>query len=297
LRDRLASALGDRSLLLGYWLADRNTYVDDRGRELELPQDGGERRVTIVRDGDEPVAALVHEAGVLAVPELLQSVSAAARLALANARLQAEVRRQVEELEASRRRLVEAGDTERRRLERELREGAERRLAEVETLVRRAQSGAQGGFDRVLVDTQVKLERTRSDLREFAQGIHPSVLTEQGLRGALQELVERAPVRVNLRAPDTRYPGPVESVAYFVCSEALANVGKYAEASLVVVDVSERDQKLVVSVSDDGIGGASLEKGSGLRGLTDRVEALAGRMTVMSPPGEGTEVMAEVPLD
>jgi signal transduction histidine kinase len=296
LRDRLARALGDRSLLLGYWLADRGTYVDDRGRELELPQDGSERRVTIVRDADEPVAALVHQAGVLAVPELRKSVSAAARLALANVRLQAEVRRQVEELEASRRRLIEAGDTERRRLERELREGAERRLAEVETLLQRAHTGVHGGSDGILADTQAKLERTRSELREFARGIHPSVLTEQGLSGALQELVERAPMPVELRVPDARYPGPVESAAYFVCSEALANVGKYAEASLVVVDVSERDQKLVVSVSDDGIGGASLEKGSGLRGLTDRVESLAGRLTVTSPPGEGTEVVAEVPL-
>jgi signal transduction histidine kinase len=296
LRDRLANALGDRSLLLGYWLADRETYVDDRGGELELPQDTGERRVTIVRDGDEPVAALVHEAGVLAVPELLQSVSAAARLALANVRLQAEVRRQVEELEASRRRLVEAGDTERRRLERELREGAERRLTEIEALLRRAQSGTQGGFDGILVETQVKLERTRSELRKFARGIHPSVLTEQGLRGALQELIEQAPVRVELHIPDARYPAPVELVAYFVCSEALANVGKYAEASSVVVDVSERDQELVVSVSDDGVGGASLEKGSGLRGLTDRVEALAGRLTVTSPPGQGTDVVAEVPI-
>jgi signal transduction histidine kinase len=296
LRDRLASALGDRSLLLGYWLADRSVYVDERGRELELPQDGGERRVTIVRDGDEPAAALVHEAGVLAVPELLESVSAAARLALANVRLQAEVRRQVEELEASRRRLVEAGDTERRRLERELREGAERRLGEVEALLRRAETGAHSGLDGIVIDTQAKLERTRSELREFARGIHPSVLTEQGLGGALQEIVERTPVPVDLRVPDARYPVPIESAAYFVCSEALANVGKYAEATLAVVDVRERDQTLVVSVSDDGIGGAGLEKGSGLRGLADRVEALAGRLTVTSPPGKGTQVLAELPL-
>jgi signal transduction histidine kinase len=296
LRDRLARALGDRSLQLGYWLADRGTYVDDRGRELDLPQGVGERGVTIVRDGDEPVAALVHDAGVLAVPDLLQSVSAAARLALANVRLQAEVRRQVEELEASRRRLVEAGDAERRRVERELREGAERRLAEVETLLRRARSGAHGRFDGMLVDTHAKLEQTRSELREFARGVHPSVLTEHGLSGALQELVERAPVPVELRVPEARYPGPIELAAYFVCSEALTNVGKYADASRTVVDVSERDQRLIVSVSDDGIGGASLEKGSGLRGLADRVEVLAGRLTVTSLPGEGTHVVAEVPL-
>jgi signal transduction histidine kinase len=296
LRDRLASALGDPSLVLGYWLPHRGTYVDDRGRELALPRDSGERRVTVVRDGDEPVAALVHDAGALAVPELVQSVSAAARLALANARLQAEVRRQVEELEASRRRLVEAGDTERRRLERELREGAERRLVEIDSLLRKARSCSHGGLDGMLDETQAKLEGTRSDLREFARGIHPSVLTEQGLRGALEELAERAPVRVELRVPDTRYPGPVESAAYFVCSEALANVGKYAQASSAVVDVSEVNHGLRVFVSDDGVGGANVAKGSGLRGLADRVEALAGRLTVTSPPGEGTQVVAEFPI-
>ncbi len=296
LRERLANALGDRSLLLGYWLAEREMYVDDRGRELELPQGSGERRVTIVRERDEPVAALVHDAGVLAVPELVESVSAAARIALANARLQAEVRRQVEELEASRRRLVEAGDTERGRLERELREGAERRLLEIEALLRKARSGTHGRFDGMLVDTQAKLERTRSELREFARGIHPAVLAEHGLNGALQELGERAPVPVELRVPAARYPGPIESAAYFVCSEALANVGKYAQASSAIVDISVRGHKLRVSVSDDGIGGASLEKGSGLRGLADRVEALAGRLTVISPPGQGTQVVAEVPI-
>jgi signal transduction histidine kinase len=296
LRDRLASALGDRSLLLGYWLAERETYVDDRGRELELPRGSGERRVSIVRERDEPVAALVHDAGVLAAPELVESVSAAARIALANARLQAEVRRQVEALEASRRRLVEAGDTERRRLERELREGAERRLVEIEALLREARSGARGRCDGMLADTQAKLDRTRSELREFARGIHPTVLGERGLSGALHELGERAPVPVELRVPDARYPGPIETAAYFVCSEALANVGKYAQASSAIVDISERDHRLRVSVSDDGIGGANLEKGSGLRGLADRVEALAGRLTVTSPPGEGTRVVAELPI-
>src|SRR5204863_8290860 len=233
-----ASALGDRSLLLGYWLADRGSYVDERGRKLELPREGGERRVTIVRDGDEPIAALVHGSGVLAVPELLRSVSAAARLALANVRLQTEVQRQVEELEASRRRLADAGDTERRRLERQLREGAGRRLAEVEALLGTGQAGARGDLDGILIDIQAKLERTRSELREFARGIHPSVLAEEGLSPALRELVERTPVPVELRVPDSRYSGLIESAAYFVSSEALANVGKYAEASMAVVDVS-----------------------------------------------------------
>ena len=296
LRDRLADALGDRSLVLGYRL-DSGVYVDERGREVELPAGEGDRRVTTVTDGGEAVAALVHDAAVLASPDLVRSVAAAARIAVGNARLQAEVLDQVDELEASRRRIVEAGDTERRRLEQELREGAEQRLVAVETLLDEAGDRAEGALAATLAETHEKLEQTRSELREFARGVHPRVLADHGLGAALAELAERSPTPVELRIPRARYAAPVEAAAYFVCSEAVANVGKYAEASRVVVDINERDGLLVVAVSDDGKGGASLEKGSGLRGLADRVEALRGRLTVTSPPGEGTRLVAELPLD
>jgi signal transduction histidine kinase len=296
LRDRLADALGDRSLALGYRL-DTGVYVDDRGRELELPEEGGDRRVTTVTDGGEAVAALVHDAAVLASPDLIRSVAAAARIAVVNARLQAAVLRQVDELEASRRRIVEAGDAERRRLEGELREGAEQRLVDVETLLDEAAHRAQGGIAVMLAETQAKLEQTRSELREFARGIHPRVLTDRGLAASLAELAERSATPVELRVPDVRYAAPVEAAAYFVCSEALANIGKYAEASGAVVGITERDGLLVVAVSDDGKGGASLDKGSGLRGLADRLEVLHGRLTVTSPGGEGTQLVAEIPLD
>jgi len=296
LRDHLANALGDRSLVLGYWLADRGVYVDDRGRELELPNEDGDRRVTIVRDSGEPVAALVHGADVLADRRLVESVAAAARIAVINARLQAEVRRQVDELEASRRRVVEVGDSERRRLERELHEGAERRLAEVEALLDEAARGANGGLATLLAQTQAKLEGTRSELREFARGIHPRVLTDGGLPAALRDLVERAAVPVELQVEDMRYPSPVEAAVYFVCSEALANVRKHADASGAAVQVTKRNHLLVVVVSDDGRGRASVEEGSGLRGLADRVEALGGRLTVTSRPGAGTRLVAELPV-
>jgi signal transduction histidine kinase len=296
LRDRLADALGDRSLVLGYRL-DSGVYVDERGRELELPEEAGDRRVTTVTDGGEPVAALVHDAAVLASPDLVASVAAAARIAVANARLQAEVLRQVDELEASRRRIVEAGDTERRGLERELRDGAEQRLVAVEKLLDEAGHQAEGDFAATLAETHAKLEQTRSELREFARGIHPRVLADRGLCAALAELAERSATPVELHVSAARHAAALEAAAYFVCSEALANVGKYAEASRVVVDINERDGLLVVAVSDDGKGGASLEKGSGLRGLADRVEALRGRLTVTSPPGKGTRLVAELPLD
>jgi signal transduction histidine kinase len=296
LRDHLANALGDRSLVLGYWLADRGVYVDDRGRELELPEQDGDRRVTIVREGGEPVAALVHSADVLADRGLVESVAAAARIAVVNARLQTEVRRQVDELEASRSRLVEVGDSERRRLERELHDGAERRLTEVEALLDKAARGANGGVAAVLAETQAKLDRTRSELREFARGIHPRVLTDGGLPAALEELAERAAVPVELYMNDARYPAPVEAAVYFVCSEALANVGKHADALGATVEVTKRDHTLVIVVSDDGRGGARVEEGSGLRGLADRVEALGGRLTVTSRRGAGTRLVAELPV-
>lgn len=296
LRERLASALGDRSLVLGYRLPDGGGYVDEGGREVELPEEDGERRVTMVRQDGEPIAALVHDTDVLASPDLLESVAAAARIAVANTRLHVEVLRQVDELAASRRRLVEAADAERRRLARELREGAERRLDHVQVLLREAGGEANGGVATMLAETQTRLERTRSELREFARGIHPRALTEGGLPAALRELAERAAVPVELHVAEARHPGPVEAAVYFVCSEALANIGKYAEASRALVEVSEHGNVVVVAVSDDGKGGASTEEGSGLRGLSDRVEALGGRLKVTSPQGQGTRLVAEVPI-
>jgi signal transduction histidine kinase len=294
LRERLAAALGDPTLAVGYWIAEESGYFDEAGGPVELPEEGSGREVTFARDGDEPVAALVHDAGVLQDRELVESVAAAARIAVSNVRLQTEIRRQVYEIEASRRRIVEAADVERRRLERELREGAERRLAQVEEAVR--ESSGDGKHAALFDEALAELGRARGELQEFAQGIHPRVLTEGGLPTALADLARRAPVPVELSAPQERVSPAVEAAAYFVCSEALANIGKYAEASRATVQVSRSDHQLVVSVRDDGIGGASLDKGSGLRGLADRVEALGGRLTVESPPGKGTLLVAELPL-
>jgi signal transduction histidine kinase len=296
LRDRLASALGDPSLDLGYRIADRAAFVDERGSELELPGEGQDRRVTPVNEATETVAVLVHDTHVDADPELVRSVAAAARIAVANVRLQAEVQRQVEELEASRRRVVEVGDQERRRLEQELREGAERSLARVERLLDEAASLAKRGSAATLAATRTKLGRTRSELREFARGVHPHGLTERGLAVVLRDLAEFSAVPVDLTVPDDRFELSVEAAAYFVCSEALANVGKHAEASHVAIDVVRRDGALFVSVSDDGRGGARFDAGSGLRGLSDRVEALGGRLTLESSLGEGTHLVAQLPL-
>ena len=296
LQDRLAAALGDPSLQLGYRLADARVYRDEEGRELMLPPPDRERRTTIVRDGDVEVAALVHDADLVADPELLESVAAAARIAVTNVHLQAEIRSQVEELEGSRRRLVEAGDAERRRLERQLREGAERRLSQIQTLLVEAAENANGLLAPTIAELQAKLERTRAELQEFAGGVHPRLLTEEGLAAALRDLAERSAVPAELSVTNERFPSPVEAAAFFVCSEALANTAKHADATRVSVEVTRRREALVVAVSDDGRGGADLGGGSGLRGLADRVAVLGGRLTVESPAGEGTKLVAELPI-
>ena len=191
LRDRLARALGDPSLVVGYWLPGESRYVDEAGRPVELPIAGAERAVTPIEQDGEPVAALVHDASVLGDPRLVADVAATARLAVANARLQAEVRSRVAEVAASRRRIVEAADAQRRGLERRLRRGAEQRLGRVAELI--SDPGPP------LAEVAVGLEAARAELREFARGVHPAALVEGGLAAALAELAERSPSRSRSR--------------------------------------------------------------------------------------------------
>jgi signal transduction histidine kinase len=283
LRDKLARALGDPSLVVGYALGGADGYVDDSGRRVELPPPRAGRTVTPIDQDGERIAVLVHDPAVLTEPGLVESVAAAARIAVANVRLQAELQARVSEVESSRRRIVEAGDSQRSRLEEELREGPERLLAHVGSLVE--------GSD---VELERQLEAARTELREFARGIHPRTLTEDGLSAALSELAERSPIPVHVSAPPDRLGRSVEAAVYFVCSEALANVAKYANATQAGVRVDVRDGVVRAEVADDGIGGADPSLGSGLRGLADRVEALGGHFSVDSPEGRGTRVVAEL---
>jgi signal transduction histidine kinase len=289
LRDRLARTLGDPTLVLAYRLPGEDRYIDEAGRTIGLPVPGGQRAVTPIEEDGRQLATLIHDAAVLDDPQLISAVASATRLAVSNVRLQADVRERVREVEASRRRIVEVGDAQRRRLERELRDGAEQRLAHVARLL--ADSGEP------LAEVRGGLGSARTALREFARGIRPRTLTEHGLRAAIEELAEQAPVPVDVVVPVERFPPAVEGAAYFVCSEALANVAKYAEASSASVGVTAASGLLRVEVSDDGAGGADPERGSGLRGLADRVEALGGRFSVKSPPGGGTRVLAELPSE
>jgi len=297
LRDELARALGDPTLEIGYWLPNEAAFVDSEGRPFALPDPGSERSVTIVEGEGRPVAALVHTPAVLDDPGLRDAVASAAQLAAANARLQAEVRTQVIELRESRRRILEAGDEERRRLERRLREGAEERLETLAERVTDARVSADSEAARDRIDrTQAQLARTLQELHRLGHGLHPRVLAEGGLASALASLAEQAPVRVEVVAPASKLPAEVEAVAYFLSSEALANIAKHASASQVSVSVTSRDGRVKVEVEDDGLGGADPARGTGLRGLADRVEALGGTLHVESPTGGGTRVAAEIPL-
>jgi signal transduction histidine kinase len=193
---------------------------------------------------------------------------------------------------------VEAADSERRRLERDLHDGAQSRLVGLALLIRAAQTRAKDDpqLAELLERAQEELHTSLGELRELARGIHPAVLSERGLEPALQSLTARVPVPVTLaEVTEERLPGPVESAAYFVVSEALQNVAKYANASHATVAVRKRNGRVTVDVTDDGVGGADAAGGSGLRGLADRVAALDGSLSIDSPPGKGTRLHAEIP--
>ncbi len=254
---------------------------------------------TVVERDGEPIAALIHDPALAENQELVQSVCAAAALTLENARLQAELRARLAELQASRARLVEATETERRRIERDLHDGTQQRLVSIAMTLGLAESklaADRPAVQPVLREARDALTVALAELRELTQGIRPAILVERGLAAALDDLSRRAalPVRLDI-AVSGRLPEQVEGAAYFVASEALANAAKHSHASEVRLAASHEDGVLVLEVADDGIGGAAAGGGSGLRGLADRVEALGGRLTVSSPPGRGTTLRAEIP--
>jgi signal transduction histidine kinase len=299
LREALARALGDPSLDLAYWVPARGRYVDAGGQPVELPQPDSQRKATVVEREGEPIAALIHDPALVENQELVQSVCAAAALTLENARLQAELRARLAELQASRARLVAATDAERLRIERDLHDGTQQRLVSIAMALGLAESklaADRPAVQPVLREARDALAVALAELRELTQGIRPAILVERGLAAALDDLSRRAALPVRLEvALSGRLPEQVEGAAYFVASEALANAAKHSHASEVRLAASREGPLLVLEVADDGIGGAGAGGGSGLRGLADRVEALGGRLTVSSPPGRGTTLRAEIP--
>jgi signal transduction histidine kinase len=300
LRDALSDALGDRSLALAYWSRGSERYVDSHGQRVDLPPaTSRSRAVTEIERESMPVAAIVHDAALLDEPGLVRAAGAAAALALENERLEAELKARVAELQVSRAKVIEVGMAERRALERNLHDGAQQRLVALSLQLGLAKTKLRTDPDvaeRILDGARGELASALEELRELARGIHPAILTDRGLSAALEALAGRAPVPVEVQAvPEGRMPMPVEAVAYFVVSESLTNMAKYADAEYATVRVLRENGYAVVEIEDNGIGGADPSAGSGLRGLADRLAALDGRLEVDSPPGVGTTVRARIP--
>ena len=298
LQQLLAQALRDPTLSLIYWLPQYGSWADQDGNPTSLPRSDNGRRVTFVKQNGEQIAALIYDAGLGDEPELVEAVSAAAGIALENGRLEAELRARLQELQGSRSRVVEAQQNERRRLERNLHDGAQQRLValalELGLLAEKANNDPA---------TQERLKRARGEvaesldeLRDIARGLHPAVVSGHGLAIALESLAAATPLEVHLKTDGLpRLPEQLEVAAYYVVSESLTNAAKHAQADTVTVEVGVTTDTLIVEIVDDGIGGADSERGTGLRGLADRIEALNGHLRVWSSVGKGTRVRAEIP--
>jgi len=295
LRDRLARAVGDPSLLLGYAVDSvADAWVDDTGTPIDLPAETPDRSVTPIAVGGRDLGFVAHDPAFLADPRVMASIAAAVGLAISNSATQTEVRRRVAEVDASRDRLVHAGDAQGRQLESALDTGAVARLGRAEAALQAA--ALLRPDDRQLSDVLRDLGSTRERLREFARGVYPGVLRSGGLAPAIADLAGRSPIPVaTVLGTQRRFDPAAESTLYFVCAEALVNAAKHANAEHVRIELTDRGDGPGVTVVDDGIGGADVAGGSGLRGLVDRVEALGGEISIESRPGHGTALVARVP--
>jgi signal transduction histidine kinase len=291
----LARAMRDPSLELAFPSPSGDGFVDPAGRPFTLPV-GPDRAVTPIERDGATLAVLVHDPTDLREdPELVEAVGSVARMALENERLSAQVRAQLEEVRESRARLVEAGDAERRRIERDLHDGAQQRLTTLAIRLQTARSTMPEAAA-LLDDATAELQAAVGEVRDLARGVHPTLLHDLGLAAAVDALAERATIPVEVDIPEIRLPGGVEATAYFVVAEALTNVARYADAKHARVHATVDADTLVATVEDDGRGGADPARGTGLRGLADRVAAARGRFDVTSPVGGGTTVRVELPL-
>jgi signal transduction histidine kinase len=292
----LRDILDDPGLELRFWLPESEIYVDAHGRAASDWPRHGQVSTPVTRAGS-PLGLVLHKPVDSEHPDALAEVVEAAGLAIEIVRLRVELRRQLEEVEASRARIVAAGYAERRRLERDLHDGAQQRLVSVGLALRHAQhelGPSSNGSVLLLDDAVTQIGRAIQELRELAGGVRPAQL-DRGLAAALRELAGRAPLAVEVGASSERFGPDLETAAYFVASEGLTNAVKHARASRVKLSVESGDGVVIVSVSDDGVGGASTSGGSGLRGLRDRVEAHGGTFRVESVEGRGTTIVAELP--
>ncbi|MGK2938115.1 MAG: sensor histidine kinase [Solirubrobacteraceae bacterium] len=295
----LARALDDRGLDVLFWLPATERFAGADGRLREPPGDEDRRRArTPVRRGDLELGLLLHDPALLDRPDTLDGVLRAAGLAMEIARLRVEVRVQLAEVEASRARIVAAGEAERRRLERDLHDGAQQRLVSLGLAVRHAQFLLDEQLDdaRAALDGAVgEVTAALAELRQLAQGLRPALL-DAGLAPALNDVARRAPVPVDVRVRGADgLDAPIEAAAFYVACEAMTNAVKHAGARQVWVRAERAGPVLRVEVADNGVGGARRTPGGGLDGLSDRVASHGGTFALRSPAGGGTTVLAELP--
>ncbi|MDQ3880498.1 MAG: histidine kinase [Chloroflexota bacterium] len=304
--DALRTALGDPSLVLlrpadGDRGEPSEVWITEVGTPAERPRASADRDVTFVGPPERLLAALLHDRALRDQPQLLEAVVRVLRLALENERLEASLREQLRAVTESRQRIVTATEEERRRLERDLHDGAQQRLVGVMLALRQAREAAAAGADPGALSEELdaaarQTSEAMRELRELARGIHPAILEDEGLAAAVRALSRRAGIPVAMRlAVNGRLPRVVESTAYFTIAEALTNAGRHARAAHAQVRIEQSDRTLEVEVTDDGDGGAQPERGSGLRGLADRVTAVGGSFEIASEPGRGTRIRATIP--
>lgn len=299
-RAALRHAFGDPRLDL-YLRNDNAVWTTTSGAPTVLPGNNGDSAVTVLTSSDEPIAAIIHDRTLREDPGLIAAATAVLRLAFENERLAGVVRGQLEEVRASRMRLIQTGEQERRRIERDLHDGAQQRLIAVALTLQQAREearsvDAQAVFVHLLDDAAEELVAAVDELRELARGIHPAILTEVGLRPAVAGLARRSavPADLDIQLTDRLEPG-VEAAAYFIIAEALTNVSRHARASAATVHIARNNDRLEVEVTDDGAGGADRSRGSGLDGIADRLDAMSGTLVMDSPAGGGTRLRAGIP--
>jgi signal transduction histidine kinase len=297
LQRALADVLGDPSVDLVFWVPQRASYVDVHGRAVGTSVPDGGRAVSEVELAGTRVGAITYDVSAIDDPDVVRRAGQLVAIAVDRERLTAELLANQEKLRQSRLRIVEAGDRERRRVERNLHDGAQQHLLSVALQLRLAQVRLDGGEPAAgALDSAVEdLEHAMHELRELARGLHPSLLTDVGLGGALESLAERSPIPVQLSAPAGDLPATTAVGAYYVVAEALTNAARHSSATQLDVRAEVHGDLLIVEVADDGVGGAVPASGSGLEGLGDRVDSLGGRLRIVSPAGVGTKVIAELP--
>ncbi len=299
LEDVLRRALGDPGLRVWLWLPARGAWVDIHGRPAADPDHHPDDAVTRLDHGGVPLANIAHGPSSSARPDILAGVLERATLAIEIVRLRAEVSATVDDVEQSRKRIIEAGYEERRRLERDLHDGAQQRLVSLGLSLRRLERSlpTQARILEPALDQAVaEIGHAIADLRRIASGVRPARL-DDGLAAALEDLARHTPIPVAINVPTQRVPATVEAAAYYVACEAITNAVKHADATHITVNAERRNGSLHLLVADDGIGGARIRPGSGLAGLIDRVSAHGGTLALDSDPGAGTRMEALLPCE